>query len=48
MTGKMESVEIKNISPEDAKKIIELIDEKNISLEEITEFINKRGGGIIK
>ena len=35
-------VRLKNISPENAKKIIELVDENNISLEEIKEFIKLR------
>lgn len=45
MTEKIESVEVKNISAEDGKKIIELIDEANISLERIKELINKEKGG---
>jgi len=35
-------IKLKKISPENAKKIIELVDEANINLEEIKEFINKR------
>jgi hypothetical protein len=42
MAGKMENVKVNNLSAEDGKKIIELIDEANISLEEIALFINKR------
>ncbi|MBA7642829.1 hypothetical protein ES703_50538 [subsurface metagenome] len=45
MTEKIESVEVKNISAENGKKMIELIDEANISVEKIKELINKEKGG---
>lgn len=45
MTEKIESVEVKNISAEDGKKIIEFIDEANISAERIKELIDKEKGG---
>jgi len=41
---KTEGVRLKNIKLENAKKIMELIDEANISLEEIQEFIIKKKG----
>jgi len=41
---KTEGVSLKNIKLENAKKIMELIDEENISLEEIQELIKNREG----
>jgi len=41
----VDSVSVKNISSEEAKKIIELIDEKKISFEKIMELIDKEKRG---
>lgn len=45
MAGKMEDVEVKNISAENGKKIIELIDEANLSVERVEELIKQEKGG---
>jgi len=45
MTDIKEEYHLKNLSGEDAKKILETADQESIDIEKIIEFINKLKGG---